>query len=58
MAKYGLTPDFLKSQIIDVTYNRFGETGVQCVLTLTNGYTVTGESSCIDPDIFDGDSRR
>lgn len=55
MAKYGLTPDFLKSQICDVTYNRFGETGVQCVLTLLNGYTVTGESSCIDPDIFDGD---
>ena len=53
MAKYGLTPDFLKSQISDVTFNRFGETGIQCVLTLLNGYTVTGESNCIDPAIFD-----
>ena len=53
MAKYGLTPDFLKSQIDTVTFNRFGETGIQCVLTLRNGYTVTGESGCIDPAIFD-----
>lgn len=52
MANYGLTPDFLKSQIRDVTYNRFGETGIQCVLTLLNGYTVTGESGCIDPTVF------
>lgn len=53
MAKYGLTTDFLKSQIDNVTFNRFGETGIQCVLTLLNGYTVTGESNCIDPAIFD-----
>lgn len=52
MAKYGLTIDFLKSQISAVTYHRFGETGIQCVLTLLNGYTVTGESGCIDPTIF------
>lgn len=52
MANYGLTPDFLKSQISAVTYHRFGETGIQCVLTLLNGYTVTGESSCIDPTVF------
>lgn len=53
MAKYGLTPDFLKSQIDNATYHRFGETGIQCVITLRNGYTVTGESGCIDPNIFD-----
>ena len=53
MAYYGLTPDFLAAQISDVTCNSFGETGLQCVITLRNGYTVTGESSCIDPAIFD-----
>ena len=53
MAKYGLTPDFLKSQIRNVTFNRFSRTGIQCVLTLLNSYTVTGESSCIDPFAFD-----
>ena len=52
MAKYGLTIDFLESQISAVNYNRFGKTGIQCVLTLLNGYTVTGESGCIDPAIF------
>lgn len=53
MAKYGLTAEFLESQISDITYNFFGETGIQCVLTLWNNYTVTGESSCIDPINFD-----
>lgn len=52
MTKYGLTQDFVKSQIRNVTFNRFGETGIQCVLTLNNGYTVTGESGCIDPTLF------
>ena len=29
-----------------------------CVLTLRNGYTVTGESNCVDPDSFDMDLGR
>lgn len=29
-----------------------------CVLTLINGYTVTGESNCVDPDSFDIDLGR
>lgn len=53
MAKYGLTLDQLKAEIKDTTFKRFGETGTLCVLTLHNGYTVTGESGCIDPTIFD-----
>lgn len=53
MAKYGLTPEQLLTHINSTHYNRFGETGIQCVLILKNGYTVTGESSCIDPSIFD-----
>jgi len=53
MTKYGLTPEQLLTHINSTRYNRFGETGIQCVLTLKNGYTVTGESSCIDPSIFD-----
>ena len=52
MAKFGLTTEYLEHQIALVEYNRFGEVGIQCVLTLNNGYTVTGESGCIDPTIF------
>lgn len=52
MAKFGLTKENLENQIVSIEYNRFGEVGIQCVLTLNNGYTVTGESGCIDPTIF------
>lgn len=29
-----------------------------CVLQLRNGYTVTGESNCVDPSIFDAELGR
>lgn len=52
MSKYGLTKEKIESHIADVEYQRFGKTGTLCVITLCNGYTVTGESRCIDPEIF------
>ena len=30
-----------------------GGTTTICQLTLENGFTVTGESACVDPDNFD-----
>lgn len=50
--KYGLSVDYLKGQIKDISYQRYGDTGTLCILTLNNGYTVTGNSSCIDPTIL------
>lgn len=55
MTKYGLTIEKLEEQIASVDYATFGETGIHCTITLVNGYTVTGESSCIDPTIFNED---
>lgn len=55
MTKFKLTPQDLENQIASVDYQRFGETGMLCVITLVNGYTVTGESGCIDPAIFDAE---
>lgn len=52
MAKYGLSKERLEAEITNIEYNRFSEGGTQCVITLKNGYAVTGESSCIDPTIF------
>lgn len=52
MSKYGLTKEKIESHIANVEYIRFGKTGTLCVITLGNGYTVTGESGCIDPNIF------
>lgn len=53
MTQFKLTPQALEAQIAKVDYQRFGDTGTLCVITLVNGYTVTGESGCIDPAIFD-----
>ena len=52
MTKYKLTLQDLENQIASVDFQRFGDTGTLCVITLVNGYTVTGESGCIGPIIF------
>lgn len=48
-----LTLDYIKSLIVNAEYQRFGDTLTICVLTLQNGFTVTGESACIHADNFD-----
>jgi len=49
-----ITPDIINSLIIDETYTRLpsGRTLI-CELTLKNGYTVRGESSCVSIENFD-----
>jgi hypothetical protein len=51
-------PKFSKTEILDpvkaTQYYRFPDTTVTiCCLTLTNGYTVTGESACVSIENFD-----
>lgn len=52
MGKYGLSKEKLEAEIASVDYVQFNPTGLLCTITLCNGYTVTGESSCIDPTTF------
>lgn len=52
MSQFMLTKDVIDNTIENVSYQRFGATGTLCVITLKNGYTVTGVSSCIDPSIY------
>ena len=52
-----LTLDYLKSLIVNTEYQRFGETLTVCVLTLRNGFAVTGESACINKAVFDAEIR-
>jgi len=49
-----VTPDTIASVIIDETYTKLpsGRTLI-CELTLKNGYTVRGESSCVSIENFD-----
>lgn len=51
-----ITPDLIASVIVGETYTKLpsGRTLI-CELTLKNGYTVRGESSCVSIENFDLD---
>lgn len=55
MRKYGLTKEKIEGHIASVDYAKYGKTGIHCVITLVNGYTVTGESNIIDPTTYNED---
>jgi hypothetical protein len=44
-----VTPEYLASRIASVDFHRPTGTLTLCVITLDNGFTVTGESACADP---------
>ena len=51
-----LTPDIIDSKIKERSFHVFGETCLTvCCLTLTNGFTVTGESACASPENFNAE---
>jgi len=47
-----VTPGHIDKTIVDASYHKLTETLTVCVLTLTNGFTVTGESACASPENF------
>lgn len=48
-----VTPDHIESVIVAGSYHVFpGTTVTVCCLTLSNGFTVIGESACADPANF------
>lgn len=48
-----LTPDKIDATIVAETYHVFeGTTFTVCLLTLTNGFQVSGESACASPENF------
>lgn len=49
-----ITPALVEAQILGETYHQFpGTTLTVCVLTLQNGFQVTGESAAASPTNFD-----
>ena len=44
-----LTPDLIESKIVKEEYHLLTDILTVCVLTLENGFTVTGESACASP---------
>ena len=47
-----LTPDLIESKIIKEEYHLLADVLTVCVLTLENGFTVTGESACASPSNY------
>ena len=47
-----LTPDLIESKIIKEEYHLLTDVLTVCVLTLENGFTVTGESACASPSNY------
>ena len=49
-----LTPEAIDRVIVSEQYHVFpGTSFTACLLTLANGYTVSGESACVSPKNFD-----
>lgn len=49
-----LTPDSIKATVKDVTFIHEGVLTL-AIMTLQNGYVVTGQSACADPANYDAD---
>jgi hypothetical protein len=51
-----VTPEMLEQEIVAEAYHVFpGTTMTICLLTLKNGFSVTGESACAIPANFDAE---
>ena len=49
-----LTPEAIDRVIVSEQYHVFpGTSFTACLLSLSNGYTVSGESACVSPKNFD-----
>lgn len=50
-----LTPDHIENTIAKEDYFKLTDVLTVCVITLQNGFTVTGESACASPENFDAE---
>ena len=48
-----LTPKSIEATIKKCSYHKLTDVLTVCVLTLQNGFTVTGESACASPENYD-----
>jgi hypothetical protein len=53
-----VTPEDLEAEIIGQDFAVLTDTLTVCVLTLANGFTVTGESACASPENFNAEVGR
>lgn len=48
-----VTPDYIKSRIKGTSFIKIGETLTHCSIFVDNGFLVTGESACVNPENYD-----
>ncbi len=48
-----VTKESIAARICDKKFTRIGETLTHCAIILDNGYVVTGESACVNPENYD-----
>lgn len=47
-----VTKEAIESNIDETTFHRIGETVTLCQIKLKNGYSVRGESACVNPENY------
>lgn len=47
-----VTKEYMESRIAGTEYNRLGETVTHCRIILDNGFSVSGESACVNPENY------
>lgn len=50
-----LTPSHIDSTIKEISYHKLTDVLTVCVLTLINGFTVTGESACASTENYNAE---
>lgn len=50
-----VTEAMIRDRVTDVTFTRLNETVTICNIQLDNGYSVRGESACVDPANYNED---
>lgn len=47
-----VTKEYMESRISNTEFRRLSDTLTHCSITLDNGYQVTGESACVNPENY------
>jgi len=47
-----VTPEYMKSRITSTDFTRIGETVTHCRIVLDNGFSVSGESACVNVENY------
>jgi hypothetical protein len=47
-----VTPEYMKLRITSTDFTRIGVTVTHCRIVLDNGFSVSGESACVNPENY------